>query len=83
MNYNHIVEDHGGYLRNKDSAVPRVIAALFGSDRWMREGTGPPATPDGYTSLNPQLRATNVFWLNTAQLLPFIVVGLHALTLRF
>src|SRR5207244_2434977 len=81
VNYDHIIEDHGGYLHNKELAVPRILAALFGSDRWMREGA--PPQPDGYTFLNPELRARNVFWLNTASLLPFIVVALHALLVRY
>jgi len=81
VNYDHIADDHGGYFGNKELAVPRMIAALFGSDRWMEEGPSEAATADGYTYINPRRRAISVFWLNTAKLLPFIVLTLHVLLL--
>ncbi|MPZ99149.1 MAG: prolyl oligopeptidase family serine peptidase [Dehalococcoidia bacterium] len=83
VNYDHITDDHFGYFRNKDLAVPRVIAVLFGSDRWMQEGPSDEAAVEGVTYVQPTSRALSVFWLNAAKLLPFLVIAVNVIALRF
>lgn len=81
INYDHVADDHFGYFRNRDLAVPRLVAALFGSSRWMDEAPSEAAAAGAFTQIYPERRATSLFWLNVAKLLPFIVLTLHALLL--
>ncbi|MEX2229766.1 MAG: alpha/beta hydrolase [Dehalococcoidia bacterium] len=81
VNYDQVADDHGGYFRNRDMAVPRIIAALFGSAHWMDERSAESAAADGLTALDPTHRAVSVFWLNGATLLPQIALALHVLLL--
>ncbi|MDA0364420.1 MAG: alpha/beta hydrolase [Chloroflexi bacterium] len=79
INYDHVTDDHFGYFRNKELAVPRIVAAIFGSARWMDEAPSEAAAAGAFTQIDPERRARSLFWLNVAKLLPLIALTLHTL----
>lgn len=65
INYDHLTDDHGGYFRNLDQVVPRLLATLFDDPAWAS-----PAGAAGYTRVDGPRRAQSVFVLNAWKLLP-------------
>lgn len=67
INYDHLTDDHGGYFRNLDQVMPRLLATLFNDRMWAE-----PQATSGYTHLDSPRRARSVFWLNLSKLVPLV-----------
>ncbi|MSQ29340.1 MAG: hypothetical protein EXR68_02490 [Dehalococcoidia bacterium] len=79
INYDHLVHDHGGYLRNQDEVIPRLLSTLYASDDWVHGG--PDRDGRGYTRVDTDQRMRSLNRLNATKLLPYYLLALHALIL--
>ena len=77
INYDHLVDDHGSYFRNREQVVSRVLPIVFGQADWaLQDARLEPAVG---ARADDDRRLTSVFWLTTVRMLPFYAGGLHAL----
>ena len=81
INYDHLVDDHGGYFRNREQVISRVLPIAFGRADWAHQDAS--LEPAVGAREDDDRRLTSVFWLTTARMLPFYTGGLHALLYLF
>jgi len=77
INYDHLVDDHGGYFHNREQVIARLLPIILQRESWALPD--PRLLPAVGARTDHDRRVSSVLWLTAAKLMPLYFLGAHAL----